>query len=388
LLLVGTASADIYGSNFIPQMTNDTFSGGATGNITSVGTVHSATYPAWKAFNHSIFDLDGWLSAPSPGNITYIQIKLAAPRVLSRYTIYNLRQDTGQRVNANRAPRDWYMNASNDGSTWTIIDTQTGIDTWSVAYQDNKTFDIPNTLPYVYYQLNVTSNNGDTYTAIAEILMYEKLIASFTANQTTGSPPLALLLTDTSTGSPSSLAWGAKNLTPGNNTWFPLGTTTPLTTVLGVGNWAINLTATNAFGSNISTQVTLVNVSSGVTLPIVKFVKSKTFVMFPDSLYFNDTSENEPTRWLWVFGDGNQLNTTEPADGLNYSYQYKDRGRFYPNLTVSNAAGSNTSATQTVEVMGYQGFIPLIKDRCMYSTSRPLSVLERLMTDCKICGVC
>lgn len=106
---------------------------------------------------------------------------------------------------------------------------------------------------------------GGSGIVIIQYLTLSPPIASFTANTTSGTAPLAVLLTDTSTGIPTNWSWGAKNLT-GNNTWTPLGTTQNLTQVFGVGNWSLNVTATNAVGSNVSTQVTWVNVTRALQL--------------------------------------------------------------------------------------------------------------------------
>ena len=164
-------------------------------------------------------------------------------------------------------------------------------------------------------------------------------VASFTTNTTSGVSPLAVLLTDTSTNTPTSLAWGAKNLTPGNNTWFRLGTTTPLTTVLGVGNWSINLTATNAVGSNISTQVTWVNVS---VRPLItaNFAQDKLSGPAPLTVSFTDTSTTTLAiinSYNWSFGDGVVSSTQSP------SHTYTSTGTFPVNLTITNTSLSLVS---------------------------------------------
>ena len=58
-----------------------------------------------------------------------------------------------------RDPKSWQVLGSNDGSTWTVIDAQTG-QTFAARYQTNS-YACVNTTTYQYYRLNVTQNNGD-----------------------------------------------------------------------------------------------------------------------------------------------------------------------------------------------------------------------------------
>ena len=70
-----------------------------------------------------------------------------------------------------------------------------------------------------------------------------------------------IVLTDTSTQYPTSWKWNVTNLL-GNNTEVTTSTAQNLLMNFGTGNWKINLTATNAFGSNTTTQYVGWNLSS------------------------------------------------------------------------------------------------------------------------------
>ena len=68
---------------------------------------------------------------------------------------------------ASRDPKDWTFQGSNDGSTWTTLDTQS-----SQAFVNRNhanTYNIGTPAAYRYYQINVTANNGDTSLAIGEL---------------------------------------------------------------------------------------------------------------------------------------------------------------------------------------------------------------------------
>ncbi|MEO7099418.1 MAG: RICIN domain-containing protein, partial [Luteolibacter sp.] len=58
-----------------------------------------------------------------------------------------------------RDPKNWQFQGSNDGSTWSTLDTQSN-QTFPGRYQVN-TYTVASPASYRYYRLNVTANNGD-----------------------------------------------------------------------------------------------------------------------------------------------------------------------------------------------------------------------------------
>ena len=85
-------------------------------------------------------------------------------------------------------------------------------------------------------------------------------VASFTAAPLSGTAPLSVSLTDTSTNSPTSWKWSFRN-SSGNNTPTTFSTNKDPVLLFGVGNYSIVLNASNSQGFNVSSQVTFVNVS-------------------------------------------------------------------------------------------------------------------------------
>jgi len=71
--------------------------------------------------------------------------------VVKRYTV-NSADVVG------REPTAWQFQGSNDGSTWTTLDTESG-QAFSDPYKQ-KIYNIGNTTGYRYYQINVTAGNG------------------------------------------------------------------------------------------------------------------------------------------------------------------------------------------------------------------------------------
>lgn len=92
----------------------------------------------------------------------WVKIQLATAAVVTNYTM--LRRDDLP----NRNPTAWTLEGSNDNSTWTTLDTRTGI-TWPTA-SENKSFAFTNSTAYLYYRWTVTANGGDTsFSSITEI---------------------------------------------------------------------------------------------------------------------------------------------------------------------------------------------------------------------------
>ncbi|MCK9276804.1 MAG: PKD domain-containing protein [Methanoculleus sp.] len=79
------------------------------------------------------------------------------------------------------------------------------------------------------------------------------------------------------------------------------------------------------------------------TLPVADFTANVTSGDAPLAVAFTDASSNTPTSWSWDFGDG------ATSDEQNPVHTYTAAGTYTVNLTVANAAGSD-SATQTIAV--------------------------------------
>lgn len=93
----------------------------------------------------------------------WLRAQLASAVVETQYKITR-RDDL-----PNRNPKTWTFEGSNDGSTWTVLDTQTNI-TWPTS-GETKTFTFANSTAYSYYRLNISANNGDTYLSVAELAL-------------------------------------------------------------------------------------------------------------------------------------------------------------------------------------------------------------------------
>lgn len=82
-------------------------------------------------------------------------------------SVYSVRAQT-----INRAPKNFTMQGSNDGSTWTTLDTRTLQTGWAAGEVRNYALGSLSA-NYRYFRLNITANNGDaTYTEVAVLWLW------------------------------------------------------------------------------------------------------------------------------------------------------------------------------------------------------------------------
>jgi len=101
------------------------------------------------------------------------------------------------------------------------------------------------------------------------------------------------------------------------------------------GIYTVSLTAFNRFGDDTKVMMDLIRVGNG---PRIDFKADKTVTGVGRFIRFTDLSTNEPTTWVWDFGDG----TT--GTGMAPDHAYKAIGVYDVTLTVSN---QYTSASLT-----------------------------------------
>ena len=95
----------------------------------------------------------------------WLQYDLGHTETVQRYTVVS----AGDLVP--RDPKDWQFLGSNDGVTWTTLDTQRGQTFTDRLKPINYTVAKP--AAYRYYRLNITANNGDsTFTDLSELGLF------------------------------------------------------------------------------------------------------------------------------------------------------------------------------------------------------------------------
>jgi PKD repeat protein len=193
---------------------------------------------------------------------------------------------------------------------------------------------------------------------------------SFTANVTSGSVPLTVNLTDLSSHYPTVWEW---DFGDGNTSTDQ----SPIHTYYGPGNYNVSLNASNLGGYNISIQTAYITATS---VPVASFSSNVTSGAAPLSVSFTDLSTNEPTSWLWNFGDGNTSTEQTP------NHTYIAAGTYTVSLNATNAAGSDTTSeanyihAAVAPVSGFSadvtsGAVPLAVEFTDQSTNIPTSWL-------------
>ncbi|MCM0677475.1 ThuA domain-containing protein [Micromonospora phytophila] len=114
-------------------------------NETAAKAIDGSTGTKWLTFNPT-----GWLAA-----------KLAKPVVVSRYALTSANDFPG------RDPKNWTLQGSQDGTTWTDLDSRSG-ETFPQRFQ-TKQYSFTNTTAYQHYRLNVTANGGEPLIQLAEL---------------------------------------------------------------------------------------------------------------------------------------------------------------------------------------------------------------------------
>jgi predicted alpha-1,2-mannosidase len=99
-----------------------------------------------------------WLVFASTG---WVELELAEPVAVVHYAL------TSANDAAERDPRDWTLQGSNDGQAWTTLDTQTD-QVFSERFQKRE-YRFTNTTAYRHYRLDITRNSGANIVQLAEL---------------------------------------------------------------------------------------------------------------------------------------------------------------------------------------------------------------------------
>lgn len=161
-------------NNLVTKMTSN------SGEVLA-STEYNATYQAWKAFNGAnSVESDAWITLT--GTTTgWLRYKFNTPTIVNKYAVSN---ENYASTSPTSAPKNWTFEGSNDGTTWTILDTRTNETGWSNAQRREYNFN--NFTQYLYYRINVSANNGyASWLAIGELELMNTLLILDKLNTTT-----------------------------------------------------------------------------------------------------------------------------------------------------------------------------------------------------------
>lgn len=230
----------------------------------------------------------------------------------------------------------------------TFTDISTGDPTsWSWDFGDGTTSATQNPV-HTYnnngtYTVSLTATNSygsDTETKTGYITVGagpQPPTAQFTANPTSGAPPLAVQFTDQSTGNPTSWSW---NFGDGGTSTLQ----SPQHTYTSAGSYDVTLICSNAQGADTLSRTGYIIVAAPV---VAAFTATPSLGYVPLShrmqVSFTDQSTGNPTAWSWDFGDGGNSTLQNPT------HIYTTVGTFTVTLIASAGAVADT-ATDTVKL--------------------------------------
>jgi predicted alpha-1,2-mannosidase len=156
-----TAETDAQGNKKMSGVTGSSRSG-IPGNISDKikAVTASAENPPNEAKENAF---DGsvntkWLVFANTG---WLQAELSEPVAVVDYAVTSANDAPG------RDPKDWRLQGSQDGQSWTTLDTQTGQD-FGNRFQTRE-YRFANTTAYSFYRLDITANHGDGLIQLAEL---------------------------------------------------------------------------------------------------------------------------------------------------------------------------------------------------------------------------
>ena len=194
------------------------------------------------------------------------------------------------------------------------------------------TYTVVNLTEGATYHFVVTAYDGSHSESsfsndVATTVPYSAPLAQFTGSPVSGTFPLTVAFSNTSSGSITSYAWD-----------FGDGTTStaasPSKVYAAAGVYTVKLTVTGPGGSNTQTRSNYITVSAAA--PLAQFTGSPVSGTFPLTVAFSNTSSGSITSYAWDFGDGTTSTAASP------SKVYAAAGVYTVKLTVTGPGGSNT----------------------------------------------
>jgi PKD repeat protein len=214
---------------------------------------------------------------------------------------------------------------------WNFGDPQSGWNNISSAKSPTHYFD---TIGKYDITLIVTTEGGCSDTIVKRIVIDSNItpVADFSASTFNPYYNQVVTLQDLSVYNPTTWKWsfspGSISYVNGTNP----ATRNPQVTFNSVGTFTIKLVASNSAGSD---SITKTITTKNYVQPVADFTADPTTVKAGQMVSFLDMSTNDPTSWLWYFGDKDSSLTQHPI------HIYQNTGNYSIGLTVTNPAGSS-----------------------------------------------
>jgi len=242
--------------------------------------------------------------------------------------------------------------ASVDG-TYTFQGTKLVSGVKSGSYYGENTWDISSLLTAGQDSKLDYNKQESNYYKIPLVLMSVKYTsaspelptADFKADVTNGTTPLSVNFTDQSTGNISSYSWDFDN-----DGTVDSSEQNPVHIYNAAGNYTVNLTVSNAGGSDSEVKTEYIVVSELLPgAPVANFTATPTSGTAPLTVNFKDQSTGTVSSYAWDFNNDGNVDSTEQSP----SYTYNTAGTYTVNLTVTGPGGGDSEVkTGYVKVTG------------------------------------
>jgi PKD repeat protein/peptidoglycan/xylan/chitin deacetylase (PgdA/CDA1 family) len=301
-------------------------------------------------FNYPLtvkFRVDNWADAVAVQNGQSIPVSLMTYSN-STYALVQAVPDQGTVVLSKAASAAFSVSPSSGWAplTVTFTDTSTynGITNRYWNFGDGVTTNTAATnITHIYtvagtntVQLIVSGAEGVyTNTQTAAVIAIQPVApnAGFSATPSSGSTPLTVTFTDTSTGSITNRYWNFGDGATTNTTSLSV-----VHTYTAVGTNAVQLIVTGPAGASTNTQVAAVTVMPPAP-PSANFTALPISGFTPLAVAFTDTSTGSITNRFWSFGDGATTNTV----ATSVLHTYTSAGTLTVQLIVSGPSGVSTN---------------------------------------------
>lgn len=150
------------GVNDVPTSISKTSAITVMKDIIINGVVTASGQASTNDAKEKAFDNSGDSRWAVNNDSCWIQYELPVAKSVAMYTITSS-------DNSKKDPKNWRLKGSNNGSTWTTLDTK--INQQFIWRQQLKSYSINNKNAYKYYRLEMI-NNGDKATQVAEIELF------------------------------------------------------------------------------------------------------------------------------------------------------------------------------------------------------------------------
>lgn len=177
---------------------------------------------------------------------------------------------------------------------------------------------------------------ADTLTKLSYIVVSQETppTADFIADEDTVIEGTLVTFTDLSTNNPQSRKW----IFEGGVPVAAYNTINPTSTYYNEGQYDVTLIVNNNFGYDTLIKSNYITVLPAPDPPVADFSSTKPNGCINDSVFFVNSSLNNPTSFEWQFQDGTPATSTEE----NPSVLWVIPGNYNVKLLVSNSAGTDT----------------------------------------------